>query len=86
VAPRFHTLHDWLEFCQQQDAEPDFTDRAPLDAQFEEVQQAVRLLMTVSDRHEDGPALINQWLSLLAGGRWRLVAVIGKRLRRTEHP
>jgi hypothetical protein len=81
---RFRTLQDWLDFCQQEDAEPDFTDRAPLDAQFEELQQAVRLLMTVIDQHEDGQALANLWLSRFGGGRWRLVPVIGKRRRATQ--
>jgi hypothetical protein len=84
VAARFHTLGDWLEFCQQQDAEPDFTDWAPLDAQFDEVQQAVRVLIAVVTRHEDGQALANLWLSRFGGGRWRLVPVIGKRQRKED--
>jgi hypothetical protein len=84
VAARFHTLHDWLAFCEQQDAQPDFTDNAPLDAQFEEVQQSVRVLMTVINRHEDGQALANAWLSKFGGGRLRLINVIGKRRRATR--
>jgi hypothetical protein len=83
VAPRFHTLQHWLEFCRQRDAEPDFTDRAPL-AQFEEIQQAVRVLMTIIDRHEDGEALANLWLSRFGGGRLRLVKVVGERRRATQ--
>jgi hypothetical protein len=83
VMPRFRTLHDWLDFCGQE-AEPDFTDRAPLDAQFDELQQAVRVLLTIISRHEDGQALANLWLSRFGGGCLRLVSVVGKRRRATQ--
>jgi hypothetical protein len=75
-------LRDWLDFCGQ-DAEPDFTDHAPLDAGFDEVQQAVRVLLMIMGRHEDGQALANLWLARYGGGRLRLVSVIGKRAPRT---
>ena len=84
MATTFRTLQDWLEFCRQ-DAEPDFTDKAPLDAQFDEIQQAASVLVTIINRHEDGPQLANLWLARY-GSRLRLVSVIGKRLPKEDVP
>ena len=54
-------------------------------AEFEhvdEIQAAVRALTAALDRHEDSQALVNQWLTVYGGGKWRLVSIVGKRTRK----
>jgi hypothetical protein len=72
----FRSLNDWLRFCQQaQDATAD-------SMHIDEVQRAVRVLADVLESDPDGVGLINQWLAVTGGGRWRIAAVIGRRNRR----
>jgi hypothetical protein len=75
MTQRFLTLQDWLHFCELDGSGP---------ADAEEIQQAVRTLITALERHEDGQQLANLWFARHGGGRWRLVSVIGKRTRKED--
>jgi hypothetical protein len=84
MVPRFASLKDWLTFCRQDEAPmaaADWTDPEHID----EIQQAVRMLTCALERYEDGQALVNQWLTIYGGGKWRLVSIVGKRTRLNEH-
>ena len=78
--PRFGSLQDWLRFCRQEET-PDPVLDAVDQEYVEEIQQAVRTLTRVLDRHEDARQLANLWFSACGSGRWRLVLVVGERTR-----
>ena len=71
----FCRFDNFIRFCMQtQDEVMDRDAEDPIDAEHvDQLQLACRLLVAEIDRHHDGLALVNTWLSLLGRGHWQIV-------------